>query len=119
MLDGADLGGAALTAGHFMDVSLRGANLEWADLTLATLHRVALAEARCDNVLFGGTVLAHDVDLADPEGLADSRHLAPSSLDLATLEAAAGRLPGNFVEGVGLADVDASLRRLSGLSSRH
>ena len=119
ILDGADLGGAALTAGHFLDVSMRGTNLEWADLTLTTLHRVNLAAARCANALFGGTVLAQDLDLADAEGLAASRHIAPSSVDIATLHAAAGRLPGAFIEGVGLADVDASLLRLPDLSSRH
>jgi uncharacterized protein YjbI with pentapeptide repeats len=117
-LDRAILRGASLTSAHLLDVSLREADLEWADLTLATLHRVRFAGARCANTLFGSTVLAHDLDLAEALGLDDCRHASPSSVDLGTLRAAQGRLPAPFLAGVGLGDLAPALRSLLHLGPR-
>ena len=115
VLDDVDLRGAALTAGHFLDVSLLRANLESADLTLTAMHRVKLAGARFANSLLGSTVFAKVLDLPEAVDLSLCRHAAPSCLDLATLASGNAQLPDAFRDGAGLGDLLLVLQQLASL----
>jgi len=83
-LRGADLTGASLRGATLTDVQLAGATLERADLRHARLRLVGRPDANLAEASFGRTAI-EDSDLGAVVGLADVRHLGPSSLDTATL----------------------------------
>src|SRR5438270_103609 len=97
-LDGVNLSRADLIEADLQKAALGGADLHRADLRGADLRGADLGGARLYE-----TVLA-DVDLSDTKGLDSCVHHGPSIVDHRTLECS-GRLPIDFLRGVGLPDI--------------
>jgi hypothetical protein len=93
-LANADFSGADLSRASFYGAALLGTNF-----TGANLFRVAFRAARCRGAIFA------DVDLETAVGLADVRHVGPSSLSIDTLFRSSGNIPKSFLLGVGLPDM--------------
>jgi uncharacterized protein YjbI with pentapeptide repeats len=102
-LEGANLTGANLTGANFREANLEGANLEWANLSEADFRDASLTAANLNEVIFVKTIVL-DVDLSGCKNLATIRHAGPSTIDIRTLQRS-GRLPLDFLRGVGLPDI--------------
>lgn len=108
-----DLGGATLAGADLEKAFLRGANLSYAtlasvdlsgaDLSFANLTAVHFLRAVLSEVTLRDTELCN-VDLSLVSGLDTIVHRGPSFLDYQTLAYVQGRLPLNFLQGVGFSD---------------
>ena len=130
VLSGANLTGANLTGANLSRVNLTGANLTGANLTGAVLNRATLTRSVLANANFeaadfyeavfhntdltgakmGGSIMGYTVfqktDLSVAEGLDQIRHDAPSTVGIDTFYRSGGKIPEEFLLGVGN---DASL----------
>ncbi|MBI5818735.1 MAG: toll/interleukin-1 receptor domain-containing protein [Verrucomicrobia bacterium] len=113
-LRGAKLIGANLSGAHLSEASLFGADLfgadlhcadmRGADLRGAKLFSANLIETKLSDARLGETVFAGS-DLSAAKGLEKVKHLAPSSIGVDTLYVSAGKIPDEFLRGVGIPDV--------------
>jgi uncharacterized protein YjbI with pentapeptide repeats len=101
-LDGADLTGANLAGADLTGAYLAEAKLVRANLSFANLQHAYLGGADLSGATLGSTILAQCPSLHQITGLATTRHVGPSTVDLATLRACVGNLPDAFLQGVGL-----------------
>jgi hypothetical protein len=106
-LSGTRLIGANLRAALMSNVDLIHADLTDAELTNAGLSGANLTGAKLigadlTNTMLDGTIFC-DVDLAGALGLRTCKHFGPSIIDYRTLHKS-GRLPLEFLRGVGLPD---------------
>jgi uncharacterized protein YjbI with pentapeptide repeats len=98
--------GARLEGASFWESDLRGANLWRTNLIECYLGETSLSNAR-----FGRTVLAL-MDLTQSNELDSSRHDAPSTIGVDTLQRSRGQIPGHFLKGCGLNDWEIEAARL-------
>ncbi len=105
-LSGANLRGAELGHASLMEVNLRGANLMDTNLKGTTFRGAWLPGARLGGATLARTAFAL-VDLSTAEGLADVKHVAPSSIGTDSLEMMAASLSGDPSR---QAEVEAFLR---------
>jgi TIR domain/Pentapeptide repeats (8 copies) len=112
-LKGALLRRASLQGTIFWRASLRGADLRRADLRQANFYQADLLQAdlresdlslsNFREACLGGTNFAN-VDLSTVKGLETIRHTGRSYVDIHTLCLSQGRIPENFLRGVGAPD---------------
>lgn len=117
-LQGADLSGANLTSADLSWANLSRANLSgatitttsflMADLSEADLRGARILRANLDSAILhqataGGTLFAN-CDLRMTIGLETMNHTAPSAIALDTLANSGGRIPQQFLKGVGVAE---------------
>jgi uncharacterized protein YjbI with pentapeptide repeats len=109
-LSGALLRGANLSNAHLRQASLYAAHLIKANLSNANLSEANLSEANLKDANLSGTDLLYAVfgesifgntDLSGVIGLDTCWHLAPSTLDIRTIERSS-KLPLEFLRGCGL-----------------
>ena len=117
-LSGADLSWVNLDHANLTGANLSGADLSWvnldhANLTGANLSRTNLSWAKLFSVLLDGVsferatvgiTLFGSVDLSSCSGLDSVEHSAPSTLGVDSIIRSRGRIPENFLRGVGLPD---------------
>ena len=125
VLSGANLTGANLTGVNLSRANLVGANLTDANLTGAVLNRATLTRTILANANFqdadfyeavfhnadltgakmGGSIMGYTVfqkcDLSVAEGLDKIRHDAPSTVGIDTFYRSGGKIPEEFLLGVG------------------
>jgi uncharacterized protein YjbI with pentapeptide repeats len=101
-LNDAKLIRAKLSEGNLSNANLSGADLSGADLTDTTLNQANLSGTNLTKATLGHTIFA-DTDLSSVIGLAECKHLGPSTIDHQTLERS-GSLPIAFLRGIGLPD---------------
>ena len=99
----ADLSKANLSRARLEDADLSNANLSHATLILTTLSRTVIADANMGLARLGRTFFA-SINLSKTKGLSTCRHMAPSNVDIHTLEAS-GTLPDDFLRGCGVSDI--------------
>src|SRR5579883_3212089 len=101
-LSGVNLSGANLSA------DLKGANLSRANLSGANLTRVDFTKANLTRTNFTQAIIGwtrfRNVDLRYAYGLADVRHLGPSTFDTDTLACSKDSIPETFLHHVKVAD---------------
>lgn len=95
-LTGVNFNGAALTR-----TNLTNANVQDSDFYEAILNTVNLSGAQFAGSILGYTVF-QNCDLSSAQGLDQIRHDAPSSLGMDSMLRSAGKLPDDFILGVGL-----------------
>ena len=122
-LSGADLARANLTGATLFRASLRGANLAGATLTGADLSWTDLGETNLNEAHFIEAKLAHtnlegadfhrafllntiiaDCDLSNAVHLEEALHRGPSTVGIDTILRSGGRIPSEFLRGVGVPD---------------
>ncbi len=125
VLSGANLSGANLTRANLARVNLTGADLTGAVLTGANLNRAILTRTNLTNASFdgadfyealfhsadlsgadlGGSIMGYSVfrncDLGVAQGMDRIRHDAPSTVGIDALYRSGGKLPEDFLRGVG------------------
>jgi len=109
----ADLTAASATSASFRGALLVLANLTMADLSAAdlteanllnaTIIRTKLDSARLSSARLEWTVLG-GLDLSNVIGLEDVSHTGPSTIGVDTIFRSGGRIPEEFLRGVGLDD---------------
>lgn len=121
-LEGANLSGASFMGTHFDGANLSSAILYRADLRGTDLYGANLDNADLTNVYFTNTNLCYaninkanftnarlggnsflNTDLSVAKGLETCSHHSPSALDVSILRIA-GKLPRQFLQGIGLPD---------------
>ena len=122
-LAGADLSRANLTGATLFRASLRGANLAGATLTGADLSWTDLGETNLNEAHFIEAKLAHtnlqgadfhrtfllntiiaDCDLSSAIHLEEALHRGPSTVGIDSLLRSGGKIPSEFLRGVGVPD---------------
>ncbi len=98
-----DLRGSDLTKADLIDASLNKAALNDAIFIAAELARTQLREADFSGATFGWTLL-NSLDLSESIGLADIKHIGPSSIGLDTASRSHGVLSADFLRGCGVAE---------------
>lgn len=108
----ADLRGADL---EYSDLS--GANLTGADLTHSNLKSVNLTGAILDGADLSQSLLQWsllvDVDLSQVKGLEAVRHYGASSIGMDTIEHSHGKIPESFLQGCGLSALEIEYVKLA------
>jgi hypothetical protein len=99
----ARLGRAYLRNADLVEANLCGVDLHHANLIGADLSGSLLSEADFSGVAIGGTVFG-DVDLRRVKGLAEVVHRGPSTLGIDSVYRSRGKIPENFLRGVGVPD---------------
>jgi uncharacterized protein YjbI with pentapeptide repeats len=99
----ADLRWSILRRADLGGVNLAGADLSGADLTFATFDNTNLDQAQLSGARLDGTVII-GCDLSSALGLEAVEHLGPSSVGLDTIARSRGKLPADFLRGIGLSD---------------
>ena len=98
----ADLSGARLIRANLDNTNLQGANLGKADLSGAFIVRANMVDADLSGARLYETTFGA-IDLSKTIGLNECNHRGPSIADHRTL-ASSGKLPREFLQGVGLQD---------------
>jgi uncharacterized protein YjbI with pentapeptide repeats len=127
-LDGAQLEGANLTQASFVGASLAKADLAFADLLRTDLHLADLTSATLayakligtnlsattliDTALLETVFAGSDLTQVDSKSMSTLRHLGPSMLATDTLALSKGRLPPEFLRGVGFLDWEIEAAKL-------
>ncbi len=101
-LDKANLSAAILIGANFTNADLSGANLNLTYLERANFYGANLTEADLTDAALRETVFG-DTNLSGAKGLESCKHYGPSTVDHRTL-AKSGKLPLEFLRGVGLPD---------------
>jgi uncharacterized protein YjbI with pentapeptide repeats len=98
--------------------TFEGADLSWASFDAARLHEVNFKRAKLffanfreanvkntnfDSAAFGRTIFARN-DLSTAKGLDQAKHSEPSYLDIESIYLSKGRIPEEFLRGVGIPD---------------
>ncbi len=107
-LRGCDLAEALLADANLNDADLVKADLSGADLHGADLRGANLISAHLDGANFEEAGLAFtkfgDVDLSAAKGLAQARHVAPSTIGIDAFYRSKGLIPEPFLRGAGVPD---------------
>ncbi len=98
-LCGANLGAADLTLSDLSEADLTNADLQGADLTDATLDRTNFTGAKVGFAVFAR------VDLSSAIGLETMEHSSPSSVGIDTIFRSQGKIPREFLRGVGVPEI--------------
>ncbi len=99
----ADLEGCNLRGANLSRANLQAANLRWAQLTGVNLRGALLKNAILHQSLIGHAVLG-DIDLSSVKGLESVHHKFPSTLGIDSIILSKGKIPHDFLRGVGMPD---------------
>jgi uncharacterized protein YjbI with pentapeptide repeats len=100
-LFGAKLTGANLSGSNLFGANLRSADLSESNLVATNLTGADLTRSKVDNAICGQTCFAQ-INLSETAGLANVRHLSPSTIGIETLIKFKGQIPESFLRGCGL-----------------
>ncbi len=130
-LEGTNLSNAKLGFTKIKETNLKGSNLEGSDLiqsdlSLSDLSRANLRETNLsqsnligtnligsdlEGALMSNTILG-SIDLSETYGLEDVRHFSPSLIGADTIRLSKGKIPGKFLRGCGLSDIEVESAKL-------
>lgn len=99
----ADLAYSDLSFTNLSQAKLNNASLQFANLKGANLSRAELSGADLTTALFGKTILG-DVDLSNVNGLDNVFHSEPSTIGIDTIYNSEGKIPEQFLRGIGVSD---------------
>src|SRR6202522_2225777 len=102
-LTGANLGGANLSGANLWGADLDNADLSETQLYDTDFSESSLSRADFTGAVMDGTIFA-GVDFTGTKGLESVRHEGPSRIGIDTIYLSNGKLPDDFVRGVGLPD---------------
>jgi hypothetical protein len=112
-LSNADLREAQLWQTQLKDVDLRAADLSRARLFFAYLENTLLEGTDLSHTALCGTIFA-DVDFSLTQGLETVHHYGRSFVDAHTISRSRGKIPRNFLRGIGAPD--AFIESLQGIA---
>lgn len=103
VLQGADLRGSELHDAYLIAANLSDANLSGASLFGANLSSANLSRSVLNRVIFSRTIF-NNVDLSEVKGIETIIHWGPSEVSISTLFKSKGKIPEEFLRGVGIPD---------------
>ena len=98
-----DLSGSDLTKADLIDANLSNGSLKDACLLGADLSRSCLTGVDVRDAVVGWTVFGH-LDLTQPIGVDQMRHVGPSTVGMDTAVLSQGKLPPEFLRGCGISE---------------
>lgn len=98
-----DLSGSDLTKADLIDANLSNGSLKEACLLGTDLSRSCLTGVDVRDAVVGWTVFGH-LDLTQPLGVDQIRHVGPSTVGLDTAVLSNGKLPPEFLRGCGISE---------------
>ena len=116
-LDGANLSKADLNGANMNSANLSGVNLRGANLGKVAFYRTALEGAVFRAAVLFRTVFG-DCDLSKAVDLERASHAGPSAVGLDTISRSAGRVPEDFLRGVGAPEELLDYQRSVAAASR-